>query len=129
MSGNESKGQLAGLTFPITDSIAAHSFVVTLPGHDMISLRRPYVPLRSGQALMVAVTGSSRDANGLSRTFPLVIMLSPTGVTAWPITTPQPGLISQISLTIDPEDNLNTVWSVVGNDGISSLYYAEGHLP
>ncbi len=126
----EPMGRLSGLTFPIGNPTAARE--VSVPGLDSTtSIRWPTVPARQPLQgpLQLGVTVSNWDGHSWRRT-PAIMSVTPNGISAaQPVLSPsnEMPLLGPVALSADPGGTLYMAWSVLHDNGTSTIYYAANH--
>jgi hypothetical protein len=121
VTAGDSRGQLAGLTFPIGDSAATRTLPMISPGQ--FSVRGLVMPRQGSSSLTVGLTAS----RAIGHDFPATVTVTPDGIGAvQPVTADSSsiGVIGKVSLAADASGNLYLAWTVLRENGVTAVYYA-----
>ncbi len=121
VTAGNSRGQLAGLTFPIGDSAATRTLPVNNPGQ--FAVHGLVMPRQGGPSLTVGLTASRT----IGRDIPATITVAPAGIgVVQPAIadSSSTGVIGKVSLAGDPTGNMHLAWTVLRQNGTTAVYYA-----
>lgn len=111
------KGEIAGLVFPLESPDDTKSLKINLP--DAESIRWPVLPNAPAADLVIGLVEHT------THDIPLIVTLSPAGISSiLPVTVANTGQITRLSLANDVTGDIYMVWTALQNDQTSTLYYA-----